>query len=560
MSDDTSALARLYFVDPRMFLVPVEALTDEGMHSDFAALLRAERGVEPGWIELFDRALVSYRQRVAELHARAPASWFPPRWQNVFVVTDPERTRPYYQPFDGSSWMLYASDFDPSQSNLEYATYQLVHAERLAAERQMGRAMALNLGWWLVREPAEREAFAQAARVASRPDASAFVALAEALPWIDSFYHAELRRPDTRPDEPYAEIPGMHLFVPRSRGEDLRALVKTFEAVGLEVAHRHAQVEASGACRPEPLQRLCAWLERERPAIRLLDEANAVLWDREAPDSSATRRRLEQVPAPVVQSLQADLEVVGARTQRFFDAAIDPDGLPRHVHDVESDGGTWVDPEARVMVYALVQPGLDSTAEAAPPYHRLLLGARTMHEWGHLAAEAGWVGLPEKHRFDVVAARAEVAAAYERLLAGGSSRFREAAAEELRDLGIAASRCGAALTDLTLERTSDYLANLLMRELSPVEETEAYVRANVKTHVHEPLGPMQQIARYAYEFQYLHLSRMPEPLAYFLCSTWFPDYFLDTGLVQRTDFEQLLDAVSRVFALHHIDERFLRLL
>lgn len=553
MQAETTELTRLYFAHPQMFLVPIEALGDEGLSPDFATHLESERGLDTAWIELFGRALRAYAARVADLFARAPQSWFPPRRQNVFVVTDPERTRPYYQPFEGSSWMVYASDFDPKRSNLEYAVYQLAHAERLGAERQMGRAMALNLGWWLVRTPAEREAFADAARRSPRPDAAAFVALADALPWIAQCYHAELRRPEAQPDEPYASIKGMHLFVQRSRGEDLRALVKTFDEVGGRVAERHLQRFATEKPVAEPLEALCSWLARERPPLRVLEPTGAVLWEADAAETTQVRRRLEGVPGSVVSSLHADLEVVGARTRRFLEATRHPDRLPRHVHDVESDGGTYVDPEDRVMVYALRQPGLDSTVEAAPPYHRLLLGARTMHEWGHLAADAGWIGLPDDLRLDHAAACAEVATAYERLLQGASIRFQEAAAAELRAMSIAPDRCGCALTDLTLERTSDYLANLLMRELAPSAETEAYIRANVKTHVHEPLGPMQQVARYAYEYQYLGLSRMTDPLAYFMQSTWFSDYFIEPGLIREVDFIALLDAVAKVFALHRID-------
>jgi hypothetical protein len=558
MDAATTPLADLYFAHQQMFLVPVEAIGPDGCSAEMAGLLRERHGLSDGWIELFDRSVRTYFERVAELYAKAPASWFPPRRQNVCVVVDPDRTRPYYQPFDGSSWLVYASDFDPERSNVEYAVYQLVHAERLGAERQMGRAMALNLGWWLVRTPAQREAFASAARSADRPDAAAFVALADALPWIDSFYHAELRHPEGQPDEPYANIQGMHLYVPRSRVDDLKALVKTFDRVGSEVAQAYLELPGAEPPGAHALERLVSWLAHARPPVRILD-AGEVSWDpQRGTETERLRARLKDVPASVLSSLQADLEVVGARTRRFFEAVLDPEGLPRDVHDVDSDGGTWVDPEHHVIVYALAQPGLDATAESAPPYHRLLLGARTMHEWGHLAADAGWIGIPDDARLDHAAACAQMAAAYERLLEGASARFRDAATQELRAMNIAPARCGAALADLTQARTTDYLANLLMRELSPLAETEAYIRANVKTHVHEPIGPIQQVARYAYEFQYLTLSRMSDPLDYFLHSTWFVDYFLDTGLVRREDFLHLLDCVTKAFSLHRIDPRHLR--
>ena len=137
-------LRRFYFAHPELVVLPVEHLSERGMSEAFAEALQQERRVSDGWIELFDRAYATYWERAAWLYARAPETWFPPRRQNLALVLEPERTRPYYQPFHKSSWMLYASDFDPETSNLEHATYQLLHAERLSTSRDM--AMAIICG------------------------------------------------------------------------------------------------------------------------------------------------------------------------------------------------------------------------------------------------------------------------------------------------------------------------------------------------------------------------------------------------------------------------------
>jgi hypothetical protein len=188
-------LRRFYFAHREMFVVPIEHLSEHGVSEAMARAIHDERGFSEGWIALLGRAQALYWQRAKELYARAPESWFPPRLQNLCIVTDPAGTRPYFQPFHKSSWVLYASDFDPELSNLEHATYQLLHAERLATTRDMAMAVICGMSYWLERTDDEIAAFEAACRRSPRPDAAVFVRLCDAMPWVRTLWHDPLRRP-----------------------------------------------------------------------------------------------------------------------------------------------------------------------------------------------------------------------------------------------------------------------------------------------------------------------------------------------------------------------------
>ncbi len=77
---------------------------------------------------------------------------------------------------------------------------------------------------------------------------------------------------------------------------------------------------------------------------------------------------------------------------------------------------------SRRAVYELQQPAFDAQAGAAPPYHRLLLGARVMHEWGHLARAAKWLRVPEDRRCRVPDGACRTRETFARLLARRARR------------------------------------------------------------------------------------------------------------------------------------------
>ncbi len=551
-------LRRFYFAHRELFVIPVEHLGEAGVSEAMAAAIRRDRGLDDAWIELLNRAYASYWARATSLYERAPESWFPPRLQNLCIVVDPGAVRPYFQPFHRSSWVLYASDFDPSVSNLEYATYQLFHAERLATARDMAMAVICGMSYWLERDEAEIEAFCAACRRSPRPDAAALDRLAAAMPWVLELWHDPLRRPPPERLGSLRRVREAGLWVEPEAQARLGALVPALRADAAAVLERYL-TEAARAPATDPALALasspaafvCEWLREARPALLVTDEHEDVLWDPAAPaEVDRLMTALAGIGGRVAQSLREDLAVVGERSRSFLDALRRPEFLPRPGGEVEQEGGVYVHATRPLMVYSLAQPGLDPRREPAPPYHRLLVGARTIHEWGHLAEEAGWVGLPEARRAEHQAAQRQVAAAVEGLLADAPAAFVKAASEEAE----AASRePGPLVCELVLARMSDFCSNLLARRFLPREELEAYVRANVHSHIGEESRPLHLLARHAYEYQYLALGCIEDPLRYFLRSTWFSDYFVDTGLVPRPRLEALLGAVAGLCGCYEVD-------
>lgn len=551
-------LRRFYFAHREMFVVPIEHLSERGVSDAMARAMKEDRGLASGWVELLNRAYACYWQRAKELYARAPESWFPPRLQNLCIVTDPAGTRPYFQPFHKSSWVLHASDFDPAVSNLEHATYQLFHAERLGTTRDMAMAVICGMSYWLLRTDEELADFEAACRRSPRSDAAVLVRLCDAMPWVRTLWHDPLRRPPAAVAPSLGRVKEAGLLVPPSVQPQLHALVPALRGDAAAVMERYlAAVATAPATDPavalaeSPVEHVCQWLRRARPPVLVTDEHESVLWDPDAPDElDALRIALAGIGGRVAQSLRDDLEVVGERSRALLGSLRHPERLPRSTEEVDQEGGVYVHDRRPLIVYSLKQPGLDPRKEPAPPYHRLLVGARTIHEWGHLCEAAGWVGLPDARKPEHQAALRDVAAAIEALLADAPKPFVQAAAHEARTAGRSP---GELVCDLVLTRMSDFLSNLLARGYLPPEELEAYVRANVHTHVGEETRPLHLLARHAYEYQYLSLGRVDDPERYFLRSTWISDYFVDTGLVPLHHLRALLQAVGRVCACYEVD-------
>ncbi|MFO0980221.1 MAG: hypothetical protein U1E76_00495 [Planctomycetota bacterium] len=178
-----------------LFLIPVDELGPAGMSETFALELCARTDLTDAWVELFDAAFAAYWARASTLAARAPRHWWPPRVQHVAVVTSPAHVRPYFQPLHRTSWLVYASDFDPQPSHREFAAYQLLQVERMGLLQQVVPALAHNLSYFLLRSADEIAAFVAACERSPRPDATAYQALARAMPWVVTLHHETLRPP-----------------------------------------------------------------------------------------------------------------------------------------------------------------------------------------------------------------------------------------------------------------------------------------------------------------------------------------------------------------------------
>jgi hypothetical protein len=544
------SLANYYFEDPRLVLVPIEHLTPAGMSTAFAAWVAERRGWSPARVAFFDAAFALYWRRSAAL-ARRTSTWPSPRIRHVAVVAEPHDVRPYVQLLNTSAWMLYDCDLDPALSHPELAAYLLVLGDRLAIGAQVSQAAVHAAAYWFERDEAEAAAFAAAARRSARPDAAALVALADALAWLRRLRHETLRPPAA--STPHRSIPATGLLVPRALEAEPPALVTCWG----EVAHRalaafHAAWQAPDR---QAVSALGDWLASTAPPLLVTGRGGAVLWDPAVPARLGTLvSELKRADGVAVRAIADDLRAVDRHTRAFHGALVDPDGLPPPAPDTEQRGYTYLHRERRLIAYNLHEPGMERMRGPALPYARAMLGARTVHEWAHLAVEAGWVPrVVTAARFtecvNVAAARLE-----EVVEAAPPARAHPAAAD-LAALADGGPR-GAALVRLLLARMSDYQANLLARRLLDPSERETYVRHNVRMLRAEypPSRLWRMLVRYLYEYQYLGLSDVADRRTFFMTSTWFAEDFVDTGVLDLDRFDALASAVAALCAGYAVDE------
>jgi hypothetical protein len=533
------------------FLVPAEALHEHGVDAEFADLLVSEGRLSAEQLRCLEGGFGLYWQRSRDLYARAPGSWFPPRRTNLLIVAEPRGVVPYLEPFGGTSSMLYASDLD---TRPEYVAYLLVHMERLALLRSVRAALVSNLSYWFDRDEASRKAFAAAAARAKRPDARAFVALADAFVWIDELLHIPLRPPLQEPVEPYLAVEGADLYVPKRLQPQVTALCDEGEAAVRSALQSTAPAGAPAAGRT--VDALADWLQQARAHVIVVADG-ATVWSPEMNDVRWIRRALAGASDEAVASVHADLKIIDARSRQFLERVRDVETLPKHCAVLETGNGTYIDATRRAVVYELQQPGFDARAAAAPPYHRLLLGARVMHEWGHVAHTAKFLRVPEENRPAYTEARTELGKRFAQAVAAVPDHLRAAVAAELGTIAPSAAEVPAALARKTLARVGDYLANLMCSRLIPAEEMQAYVRTNVRHHMDENLGLVSELARYTYEVHYLALAGIPR--SYFFDTSRFRDYFIDSGIISEDAANALFDAAGRVLACYAIDETKLEL-
>jgi hypothetical protein len=543
-------LRSFYFAHPGLYVVPVEELRRDGVTPEYEAVLLEERGTA---LPLLAPAMQRYWDRLEWMWARTQRSWFPPRFQNLCLVADPILERPYWQPFAGSSWLLYESDFEPATSSVELATFLMVLAERLGIANNMKAGVLQCISWFLLRTPEELDDFREGARRCTRPDAEAYRALADALPWILEIYHVKFRPPFDLDAPRLHPLRGMEMLVPVSRTADLERLVNTFETVGARVIESYRQAQAAPTKHRDPIGLLVDFLRERKPRVIVVDRDRDEVWDPDHPDAMARLRpALDGLTERSAESLCADLDLVDRTTQRFFAAVNDRDALPTHGEEVEQEGGAYLHASRGLMVYALAQPGLDTLREQAPPYHRLLLAARTMHEWGHVATDAGLVAFDESQHAARTAALDEAGEIYDAIIARATPAQIEGLADELARRPGGHS-LGRALAEVQLGRMGDYMANLISRALLPIEPMEAYVRANIRSLARQPTSLVRRLARHSYEYQYLSLSRMRDPEAYFLGSTWFGESYVRSNICTLDEARRLFAAMARVCGGYRLD-------
>src|SRR5262249_44522965 len=156
-----------------------------------------------------------------------------------------------------------------------------------------------------------------------------------------------------------------------------------------------------------------------------------------------------------------DLGIVARHTRAFRVALVDRDALPAPSPHTEQSGYSYLHRERALIAYNVDEPGMERLRGPALPYAAAMLGARTVHEWAHLAVDAGWV--PRR------ATDAELAACQGRLaelLTGVIAKLpppvRTMTARDVADVGAGGAPADG-LVRLFLARISDWQSNLLAR-------------------------------------------------------------------------------------------------
>lgn len=538
-----------------LFLIPIEALGQAGLDPDFAAMLMARGLVKRPWIQRFDAAFLAYGQRCAELNQRAPRHWFPPRVQHVCVITRPDVLRPYFEPFRESSWLFYAADFEPKRSSLELSTYLFLHAERMALFGEIVPTLVANLSYFLTLDEAQAADFVAGCQATNRPDAAGFRALARAMPGIRRLYHQDLK-PPTGPLPEAGLMPHTGLILPAGSGSPLEKLEEAWAEAAMTAYQRHLRSHARPAA--NGASQVAGWLRETRAQVLVCADEGEILWTPDAPeDVERLVAGLDGITESGAANVLADLAVIDRHTRRFLACLRQPDALVDPAPYITASGLSFIHKERKLVGYG-IGPGENAERlwQATPPYERFMLAARTVHEWGHLAAESEWIGVPAdgQARFD--AKSAELAVLLEKILAAAPPEVRTRAQAEVDALRGKKAGFGGTLVKRMLVRSEDYMANLLARRFLSPDEMDTYVRNNVSSHVlgDQPDATFHQILRLAYEFQYLRLARIEQPWEWFLASTWFEPRFVDRGVLTLEQFRRLVDLVGEICGCYRIDE------
>ncbi len=535
-----------------VFVVPAEALTSEGVAAEFAADLQSKRGVSAGWLSSFNRAISDYCQRAQTLSARSPDYWRPPRMQNVVVAVDSWGVRPYFQPFHGSSWFVYASDFEADTSSHELSVLVLLYVEHLGMVRDPMRAAARTLSYLLTLTDEQIADLCGGCLRTTRADAVAFRTLAEHMSALRQLHHEDLSpAPESRSDE-YSRIREAGLLVPKSLAHTVQGVANVFGRAA-EVAAQRYLASFTESAGPEHAGEFVQWLKQNQPHVLLNDEAGGLLWDPEAPDEvEQIRIAIQGMTQAAARSLEHDLRLVSNCSKTFLGSLRQPELLPEPT-EIEQDGGTYLHATRKLLVYDLVQPGLLTLVEPSPPFHRQLLAARSIHEWGHLAVDAGWVRVPIESQAQHADAIRTLESLFDQILSEAPLSLHQQTLEEAASFsGGPVDKIGPAYARLIYDRASDFASNLLARHYLG-SELHCYLRANVRSLWHDGLSLFNQLARHAYEFQYLRLADFDDPISYFFATTWARETFIETRVVTESSLIRLFDAAYDVLRCYKVD-------
>jgi hypothetical protein len=538
-----------------LFIIPIEALSPAGIEPSYSDALTGKVGLSSNWITQFNRAYALYWKRAESLSARSPGYWFPPRLQHIAIVTRPKEVRPYFQPFHKNSWLLYQHDFDPEYSTIEFSVFQFFQAERMGLLEGIVPALHANLPYFLTLSGQQRKEFRSGCKRTDRPDAEAWRSLGHAQSWLKSLYHETFRPPKLA-------VPGMRihrengLIVPPSETAKLAVLQDAWGDSARQVLGEYRTCFSRNP--GDSSDGLAQWLEGNRPRALISGGEGEILWDPERADECDKLRGAVGALTPGGdQRIRRDLEIIDRHSRRFLASLCDPEALAEPAPYMTEGGLCYIHGEHRLIAYD-IGPGRNENRlwEPSPPFERLMLGARTIHEWGHLAAESGWVVIPQNRLAERQALTERLARLFDQVLAGASGAVRRLTRDEDARLSARHGSFGQGLSAAMLRRIEDYMANLVARRFLSADEMDTYVRNNVASRVTE-YGPGRvylQLIRLVYEYQYLSLSQIENPRKWFFDSTWIGPLFIDRGVVSRSQFEEIVETVSGICSCYEVDE------
>jgi hypothetical protein len=222
--------------------------------------------------------------------------------------------------------------------------------------------------------------------------------------------------------------------------------------------------------------------------------------------------------------------------------------------ETEQSGYTYLHEARRIIVYDLDEAGMERLAGPALPYARAMLAARTVHEWAHLAVEAGWVPCVAGDA-EMAARRARLAEVLADVIAAAPAAIRTLTAADLAEVGGDETPADG-LARIFHARISDYQANLLAQRFLARDEIETYVRHNIRTlrFTYAPPQLFRMLIRYLFELQYLAFSAVNDRRGFLVHSTWFDADFFATGILDGAHFTALVERAAALCACWAVDE------
>ncbi len=550
-----SALVEYSCESDSAILIPIEYLSADGIDKKFSQALTAKHRLSADAVELFNQAYSRYWERAELIFRQAPGFWFPARAQHILIARDNHSVPPYFQPFNKNSWVIYLADLDSRTSSVEFACYQFLHLERTWLIQQVEPVMVANLSYFLTLTDSQIDDFNQGCRKTTRPDAAAFKHLSDNMPAVRSMFHIQLRKPNaTNAGSRVMKSTG--LIVTDSTLQMLQSLQQSNSttAVAASAGFKKHFAKPVG----NSIRQLTGWLADDRPNLLITGEQNSILWDPDNPKQlQALNNRLESATQTAVTGMLNDLQTINSHTQLFLQSLIAPAELAKPAPFITPGGLCHLHQHRRLICYD-IGPGRNSGRLWQPdrPYERLMLAARTVHEWGHLTAESGWVIIPEQRKALRDQLEQQLIELFNNIHSNSPAAIRARLAPEVTRLQSEHGSLGKGLLKRMLVRIEDFMANLAASRFLHPDAMDTYVRNNVHTHIQDyrTEGLYMQLTRLAYEFQYLRLSRIEDPLNWFYSSTWFTEYYINNGIIDTECFEQLTDVIGNICGCYQLDQ------